>query len=150
MVAPNAIIIIQTETNRNADPSDSLFGSSCLKSRNRNGDDKTERNMTTEAKEDVSDRTSVTVKTTKRGFFLRTGSPVLSSEPPGKVYMAAKATVAIRTATTEQPSTVCFNHSTDWSRRSSFAAANRPSAVYLWLFRCDMKCGRFFITFSTR
>uniref|UniRef100_A0A6N2KWT7 Transcription repressor n=1 Tax=Salix viminalis TaxID=40686 RepID=A0A6N2KWT7_SALVM len=48
-----------------------------------------------------------------------------------KEKAAAKATVAMRTATTEQPSAVIFSRSLAKSRRSEFAATKNPSAVSL-------------------
>ena len=47
-------------------PSMSLLGSECLKSSNRNGAVRIERNITTEVKAQVSESTSVAVETTKK------------------------------------------------------------------------------------
>ena len=66
IVAENDIIIIETERKRNVKPSMSLLGSECLKSSNRNGAVRIERNITTEVKAQVSESTSVAVKTTKK------------------------------------------------------------------------------------
>jgi len=77
IVDPNATIIIATERNRNVKPAINLLGRVCLKSLNRNGDERMERNVTTDVKAKVRDRTSETVKTTKNGLLTRTGTPVL-------------------------------------------------------------------------
>jgi hypothetical protein len=77
IVAPNATIIIATEKNRNVKPIINLLGSICLKSLNRNGDDRIERKVTTAVKAKVRESTSATVKTTKNGLLTRTGTPVL-------------------------------------------------------------------------
>ncbi|CAK7351519.1 unnamed protein product [Dovyalis caffra] len=85
IVAPNDTIIMATERNRNVKLNINLFGSVCLKSLNRNGDVRIERNVTTEVKANVRESTSVTVKTTNNGLLRRRGTPVLSSGPPGTV-----------------------------------------------------------------
>ena len=66
-VAANATIIRHTEKKRNVKPRVILLGRECLKSSNLNGEVRIERNVTTAAKEDVRDRTSEMVKTTKKG-----------------------------------------------------------------------------------
>ena len=76
IVDPNATIIA-TERNRNVKPAINLLGRVCLKSLNRNGDERMERNVTTDVKAKVRDSTSETVKTTKNGLLTRTGTPVL-------------------------------------------------------------------------
>nr|TKS05718.1 hypothetical protein D5086_0000130230 [Populus alba] len=96
IVAPNATINMVTERKRNViNPIINLSGSVCLKSLNRNGDERIEKNVTTDVKEKA----------------------------------AAKATVAMRTATTEQPSAVVFSHSLAKLRSSEFAPTKDPSAV---------------------
>lgn len=50
IVDPNATIIIATERNRNVKPAINLLGRVCLKSLNRNGDERMERNVTTDVK----------------------------------------------------------------------------------------------------
>ena len=67
IVAENAIIIIETERNRNVKPSISLLGSECLKSSNRNGAVRIERNIITEVKANTGESASIAVKTTKKG-----------------------------------------------------------------------------------
>jgi hypothetical protein len=67
---------MDTERNKNVKPSISLFGREFLKSAIRNGDVTIERNMTTDVKANERDSTSVTVNTTKKGCFWRTGKPV--------------------------------------------------------------------------
>ncbi|KAJ6401997.1 hypothetical protein OIU84_014135 [Salix udensis] len=96
IVAPYATTInMVTERKRNVNPIINLSGSVCLESLNRNGDERIEKNVTTDVKEKA----------------------------------AAKATVALRTATTEQPSAVIFSRSLAKSRSSQFAATKNPSAV---------------------
>jgi hypothetical protein len=66
-VAANDTIIMDTEKNKNENPSINLLGRECLKSASRNGDVRIERNITTDVKANERDNTSVTVKTTKKG-----------------------------------------------------------------------------------
>ncbi|TQD77305.1 hypothetical protein C1H46_037171 [Malus baccata] len=50
-------------------------------------------------------------KISKAGWFSRIGAPLSSLMPPGTVVEVAKATVAMRAATTEQDSEVLVSHS---------------------------------------
>ena len=67
-VAPNAIIIMDTERNNKVKPNVNLLGREWLKSTNRNDDVEIARNTTTDVKANEIDSTSATVKTTKKGL----------------------------------------------------------------------------------
>lgn len=110
IVAANVSIIVAMERKRKVKPSVSFHGSDSQKSCSWNGDVRMDRNITTAVNELARDITSVTVNTKKKGSFRKTGRPVSWSVPPGRVYAAAKATVAKRTATREHESAVRFSH----------------------------------------
>lgn len=84
-VAANANIIIDTDKIRSVTPSIRICGRDCLKSFKRNGDVRIRRKKITDVKANVRERTSVKVKTTKKGRLRRIGKPVLWLGPPGIV-----------------------------------------------------------------
>ncbi len=66
-VAPNAIIIMDTEMNNKVKPNVNLLRRELIKSTNRNGNVEIARNTTTDVKANEIDSTSAMVKTTKKG-----------------------------------------------------------------------------------
>ena len=101
IVDVNVNMVAATEMKSNMKPNVSFLGSEARKSSSSKGDVRMERNVTTEVKEQVKERTSRAVKDMKRGEWSRIGKPLLSLVPPGTVKAAAKTTVATRTATPE-------------------------------------------------
>ena len=135
IVAAKANIIINTEKIKNVTPSINFCGRVFLKSFSRKGDVRIDKNRITDVKVNVRDITSLTVKMTKKVWCRRTGVPVSDFEPPGTVYAAAKATVAMRTATIVQFWAVFLSHSWAFWWSSLLFSSKTCLAVWPLLFR---------------
>ena len=68
IVAEKAIIVAATERKRKVNASVNFLGRDLWKSWSRNGEVRMEMNMTTEVRELTSERTSMNVKTMKKGL----------------------------------------------------------------------------------
>ena len=83
MAAKESMVVV-TEKKSNVKPIISFRGRDVLKFSYSNGDERMERNMTTEVKEHARETTSMMVKRTKNGESMKLGRPE-GSLPPGTV-----------------------------------------------------------------
>ncbi|TQD78508.1 hypothetical protein C1H46_035937 [Malus baccata] len=103
--------MVVIDTNSDVSPTKSFLGRSLPKSFSWYRDVKMDRNMTMAVTEKQRATREAMAKMSKAGWFSRVGVPLSSLMPPGTVVEVAKATVAMRAATTEQDSEVLVNHS---------------------------------------
>ena len=92
-------------------PMRSLFGKELPKSFSWYREVRMARNMITAVTEKQRATREVMAKMSNKGSFSRFGVPSFSFTPPGTVEDVAKATVAMRAATTEHDSEVLDSHS---------------------------------------
>ena len=135
IVAANANIIIDMEKNKNVTPSISFRGREFLKSFSWKFDVRIDIKRITDVKVNVRESTSAMVKMAKKVLLRRTGVPVSGFEPPGTVYTAAKATVALWSATIVQFCAVFLSQSWAWLWSSLLFSAKTCSAVWPLIFK---------------
>ncbi|PON94970.1 hypothetical protein TorRG33x02_091690 [Trema orientale] len=117
------------DTNSDVSPTKSFLGRSLPKSLSWYRDVRIARNMTTEVTEKHKATSDEMAKTSKAGLPSRVGLPLVSLVPPGTVVEVAKATVAMRAATTEQDSEVFVSHSPPALTSSPCVSVKRSFAV---------------------
>lgn len=84
----------------------------------------------------------------KAGWFSRVGLPLSSLMPPGTVVAVAKATVAMRAATTEQDSEVLVSHCPPSFTIFLWDSVKRSLAVWpILLWRAKKCSGMEFFTY---
>lgn len=129
--AQNDISIAPIEIKSDVSPTNNFLGRSAPKSFSWNLEVRMARNMITEVTEKHSATSEDMANTLKAGWFCKVGVPLLSSfTPPGTVAEVAKATVAIRAATTEHDWEVLMSHSPPCFASCSCVSLNISFGVF--------------------
>lgn len=145
-VTLKAAIIVTIETNNPIKPVMSFKGNDLRKSCSAYREVRIDKNISIEVEELNKDRALHKEKTIKEAWFTKTGVPLLST-PPGRVKAAAKTTVAMRVATTEQDCAVCFIHSSPFVLKLLCSLVNKTWGEMWSLFSASAYSG--LTTFST-
>ena len=116
-------------------PTRSFRGRSLAKSLSWNLDVRMAKNMVNEVIEKHSAINDEIANTSKAVSFSSFGFPDDSSTPPGMEAEVAKATAAMRAATTEHDSEVFTSHLAPWIMSSSCVSVKISSGVFPLLFR---------------
>ncbi|KAJ9696110.1 hypothetical protein PVL29_008384 [Vitis rotundifolia] len=128
-------------------PTRSFLGKSMRKSLSWYREVRMARNMITALTEKQSATREDMAKMSNAGLSSRFGVPTFSFTPPGTVADVAKATVAMRAATTEHDSEVLNSHSPPaWTRSVCFSVKISFAVSPFWLQRTKKCCGTDLLT----